>query len=69
MMVCTFFEHGRRQDKLVEVIEQKLPVVKRKFVKPFCRMVERHNALEISVDLYPATVMTLNDITYEDSIS
>lgn len=46
--VCKFFEHGKRQDKLVEVIEQELPEVKKKQVKPLCRTrwLERHDALE-----------------------
>ena len=67
-----FFEHGKRQDKLIEVIENELPEVKKKRVKPLCRTrwLERHDALEVFVDLYPATVVALRDIAYgEDSVS
>ena len=31
------FEHGKRQDKLEEVIESELPEVRKKRVKPLCR--------------------------------
>ena len=67
-----FFEHGKRQDKLIEVIENELPEVKKKWVKPLCRTrwLERHDALEVFVDLYPAAVVALRDIAYgEDSVS
>ena len=70
--VWKFFEHGKRQDKLAEVIECELPEVKKKRVKPLCRTrwVERHDALEVFVDLYPALVQALSDIAYgEDSVS
>ena len=62
--VSKFFEHGKRQDKLVEVIEKELPDVKKKRVKPLCRTrwVERHDALEVFVDLYPVIVQALDDI-------
>ena len=66
--VWKFFEHGKRQDKLAEVIECELPEVKKKRVKPLCRTrwVERHDALEVFVDLYPALVQALSDIAYGD---
>ena len=70
--VCKFFEHGKRQDKLVEVIEQEMPEVKKKGVNPLCitRWVEQHDALEIFIDLYPVIVLALHDIAYgEDSVS
>ena len=70
--VSRFFEHGRRQDKLAEMIEHELPDVKKKRVKRLCRTrwVKRHDALEVFVDLYPAIVQALHDIAYgEDSIS
>ena len=70
--VSKFFEHEKRQDKLVEVIEQELPEIKKKRVKPLCRMrwIERHDALKVFVDLYPAIVVALHDIAYkEGSIS
>lgn len=35
--VWKFFEHGKRQDKLVETIECTLPEVNKKRVKPLCR--------------------------------
>ena len=46
--VSKFFEHGKRQDKLAEVIEQELPDVKKKRVKPLyrTRWVEWHDTLE-----------------------
>ena len=69
--VSKFFEHGKRQDKLEEVIERELPDVKKKRVKPLCRTrwVERHDALEVCVDLYPAIVQALHDIAHgEDSV-
>ena len=65
------FEHGKRQDKLEEVIERELPDVKKKRVKPLCRTrwVERHDALDVCVDLYPAIVQALHDIAHgEDSV-
>ena len=46
--------------------------MKKKRVKPLCRTrwVERHDALEVFVDLYPALVQALSDIAYgEDSVS
>ena len=70
--VSKCFEHGKRQDKLVDVIEKELPVVKKKRVKPLCRTrwLERHDALEVFVDLYSVIVVALRDITYgEDSVS
>ena len=70
--VSKFFEHGKRQDKLAEVIECGLPEVKKKRVKPLCRTrwVERHDALEVFIDMYPAIVGSLHDIAYgEDAIS
>ena len=69
--VSKFFEHGKRQDKLAEVIEHELPDVKKKRVRPLCRTrwVERHDALEVFVDLYPAIIQALHDIAYgEDSV-
>ena len=69
--VSKFFEHGKRQDKLEEVIECELPDVEKKRVKPLCRTrwVERHDALEVCVDLYPAIVQALHDIAHgEDSV-
>ena len=69
--VSKFFEHGKRQDKLEEVIERELPDVKKKRVKPLCRTwwVERHDALEVCVDLYPVIVQALHDIAHgEDSV-
>ena len=56
--VSKFFEHGKGQDKLAEVIDRDLPVVKQKRVKPLCRTrwMERHDALEVFVDLYPAII-------------
>lgn len=56
---------------MLEVIEHELPDVKKKRVKPLCRTrwIERHDALEVFVDLYPAIVQTLHDIAYgEDSV-
>ena len=45
---------------------------RKKRVKPLCRTrwLERHDALEVFVDFYPATVVALRDIAYgEDSLS
>lgn len=70
--VSKFFKHGKGQGKLIEVIENELPEVMRKRVKPLCttRWLKRHDALEVFVDLYPATVVALRDIAYgEDSVS
>ena len=64
--VSKFFEHGKRQDKLEEVIESEMPEVRKKRVKPLCRTrwVERHDFLEIIVELYPAIIGALSDIAY-----
>ena len=70
--VSKFFEHGKRQDKLVEGVESTLPDSKKKRVKPLCRTrwVERFSALEVFIDLYPAIVSSLQDIACgEDSVS
>ena len=70
--VSKFFEHGKRQDKLEEVIESELPEVRKKRVKPLCRTrwVERHDSLEVFVELYPAIIGALSDIAYgKDSVS
>ena len=70
--VCKFFEHGKRQDKLEEVIESGLPEVRKKRVKPLCRTrwVERHDSLEVFVELYPVIIGALSDIAYgKDSVS
>ena len=69
--VSKFFEHGKRQDKLAQVIDSEYPEVKKKPVKPLCRTrwVEWHNALELFVDLYPAIVQSLHHIAYgEDCV-
>ena len=70
--ISKFFEHGKRLDKLAEVIDSEFPDVKKQRVKPLCRTrwVERHDALEVFVELYPAIVQSLHDIAYgEDSVS
>ena len=70
--VSKFFEHGKRQDKMAEVIDHEFPEVKKKRVKPLCRTrwVEQHDALEVFVELYSAIVQSLHDIAYgEDSVS
>ena len=71
--LCKFFEHGKRQDKLVEVIELELPDVKKKRVQPFyrSRWVECHDGtLEVYVGLDPAIVGALHNTVYgEDSVS
>ena len=70
--VSKFFEHGKRQDKMAEVIDHEFSEVKKKRVKPLCRTrwVERHDALEVFVELYPAIVQSLHDIACgEDSVS
>ena len=69
--VSKFFEHGKRQGKLADVIKHELPDVQTR-VKPLCRTrwVERHDAVEVFVDLYPAIVQALQTIAYgEDSVS
>ena len=69
--VHKFFEHGKRQDKLAEVIDHEFTDVKKR-VKPLCRTrwVEWHDALEVFVELYPAIILSLHDIAYgEDSVS
>ena len=70
--VSKFFEHGKRQDKLTEVIDHEFSDVKKKQVKPLCRTrwVKRHDALEVCVELYSAIVQSLHGIAYgEDSVS
>ena len=70
--ISKFFEHGKRQDKLTEVINREFSDVKKKQVKPLCRTrwVERHDVLEVYVELYSAIVQSLYDIAYEeDSVS
>ena len=69
--VHKFFEHGKRQDKLTEVIEATMPDTKKVKIKSLCRTrwIERHNALEVFVDLYPAIIQSLRDISMmEDSV-
>ena len=68
--VFKFFQHGKREDKL-EVIVASFQDSKRKRVKPLCmtRWVERHDALEVFLELYPAIVQSLSDTAYkEDSV-
>ena len=70
--VSKFFEHGKRQDKFTEVIDHEFSDVKKKRIKSVCRTrwVERHDALEVCVELYPVIVQSLHDITHgEDSVS
>lgn len=63
--VHKFFEHGKRQDKLTEVIEATMRDTKKVKIKSLCRTrwIERHNALEVFVDLYPAIIQSLRDIS------
>ena len=54
------------------MIESELPEVRKKRVKPLCRTswVERHDSLEVFVELYPAIIGALSDIAYgKDSVS
>ena len=46
--VCKLFEHGKRQDKLLEVIKKELPKVKKKRMKPLCgtRWLDRFDSLK-----------------------
>ena len=70
--VSRFFEQGKRQDKLLEVIESKLPEAKRRRVRPLCRTrwVERHDVLEVFLELYPVIIESLHDIAFKkDSIT
>ena len=70
--VSFFFQHRKRKDKLEEVIQHNFPDQKRKKLIDLCRTrwVERHNALEVFLKLYPATVQALDDIaTRQDSVS
>ena len=70
--VSMFFQHGKRQDKLEEVIEAGYQETKKKHVKPLCRTrwVERHDALEVFLELFPVTVQVLSDIAHnQDSVS
>ena len=62
--VSKFFQHGKRQDKLESVIEENFKECKKKRVKPLCRTrwIERHDALEVFIELYPAIVLSLSDI-------
>ena len=63
--VHKFFEHGKRQDKLTEVIDATMPNTKKVKIKSLCRTrwIERHDALEVFVDLYPAIIQSLRDIS------
>ena len=70
--VSKFFEYGKRQDKLLEVIKKELPKVKKKRVKPLCgtRWLDRFDSLKKIVNLYPAIVWALHGIAYgENSVS
>ena len=55
----------------MEVIKCELPEVKKR-LKPLCRTrwVERHDAIEAFVDMYPAIVQAPRDVACgEDSVS
>ena len=72
--VSKLFKHGKRQDKLEEVIERKLPEARKKRENPFrrTRWVERHGSLEVLVELHVPGhyIGALSDIAYgKDSVS
>jgi len=62
--VSKFFEYGKRQHKLSEVIDNIRTDFKRKRLKSLCRTrwVERHPALQTFAELFPVIIKSLRDI-------